>query len=213
MTLFGKSCQMLISLILLIDFQGLISQKGNGYIISGSINCVALVSGFLNVVVWQCLVLISLRYLLIHFQGQISKKGHWLHNVPFRIQWRVSKNGNSALRPCHFGKYLLTVGGDEQQEIATSPLILNMFVALFLGHIPYMYVHLSTMLECKKCEWFLSECNMSCSLLTTVTQQQMTISPSILAIYVALFWYDPIRHIGRYLECQNANNVYQSCHK
>jgi hypothetical protein len=63
----------------------------------------------------------------------------------------TSKNGNSALWACHFGKYLLTVGGDEQQEIAISPLILNIFVALFLEHIPYMYMHPSTMVEYKKC--------------------------------------------------------------
>jgi hypothetical protein len=52
-------------------------------------------------------VLISLRYSLFDFQGQISKKGN-------------------------------TVGGDEQQEIAISPLIQNIFVARFLEHIPYM---------------------------------------------------------------------------
>jgi hypothetical protein len=68
---------------------------------------------------------------------------------------------NSTLQACHFGKYLLTVGHDEQQEIAISPLILNILVAHFLECIPYMYMHLSTMLECKKCELFLSECNMS----------------------------------------------------
>ena len=38
----------------------------------------------------------------------------------------------------------------------------------FLELIPYMYVHLPTMLECKKCQQFLSQCNMSCSLLSTV---------------------------------------------
>jgi hypothetical protein len=72
--------------------------------------------------------------------------------------WRVSKNGNSALRPCHFGKYLLNVGGDEQQETSISPSILNISVARFLECIPYMDVHLSTMLECKECDKFLSEC-------------------------------------------------------
>jgi hypothetical protein len=82
--------------------------------------------------------------------------------------WQVSKNGNSALQACHFGKYLLTVGGDEQQEMARSPLILNILGALFLEYIPYMYMHPSTMLECKRSHWFLSESNMSCSLLTTV---------------------------------------------
>jgi len=41
-------------------------------------------------------------------------------------------------------------------------------------------------------------------------EQQMTISSSILVISVALFWYVLIRHIGRYLECQNANSMYQS---
>jgi hypothetical protein len=76
--------------------------------------------------------------------------------VRFKIQWRISKNGKSALRTCHFGKYLFTVGGEEQQEIAISPSILTIFVARFLEHIPYMYMHLSTMLECEKCKWFLS---------------------------------------------------------
>ena len=56
-------------------------------LLSGSINCVALVNSFLNVVVY----------------------------VHFSIQWWVSKYGNSAL--LHFGKCLLTVGGDEQEEI------------------------------------------------------------------------------------------------
>ena len=82
--------------------------------------------------------------------------------------WRVSKNGNSALQAFYFWKYLLTVGGDEQQEMAISPLILNILGALFLEYIPYMYMHPSTMLECKRSHWFLSESNMSCSLLTTV---------------------------------------------
>ena len=41
-----------------------------------SINCVAVVSGFLNVVIWWYLVLISLRYSQNNFQGQISKKGN-----------------------------------------------------------------------------------------------------------------------------------------
>ena len=54
--------------------------------------------------------------------------------------WQVSKIGNSALWPCHFGKCLLTVGGDEQQENAISPSILNVFVVCFFEHIPYMYV-------------------------------------------------------------------------
>jgi len=58
--------------------------------------------------------------------------------VRFKIQWWVSKNGKSTLWTCHFGKYLLTVGGDEQQEVAISPLILIIFVALFLEHNPYM---------------------------------------------------------------------------
>ena len=47
-------------------------KKENDYVISGSTNCVALVSSFLNVVVWEHLVLISLRYPLIDFQGWIS---------------------------------------------------------------------------------------------------------------------------------------------
>jgi hypothetical protein len=69
-------------------------------------------------------VLISLRYLLIDFQGQISKKGNWQCNVHFRIQWQVSKNGNNTLQPSHFGKYLLTVGGGEQQDIANLQYLL-----------------------------------------------------------------------------------------
>ena len=47
------------------------------------------------------------------------------------------------------GNTLLTVAGDEQQETAISPSILNTFVTHFLDYIPYMYVHLSTMLNCK----------------------------------------------------------------
>ena len=47
---------------------------------------------------------------------------------------------NSALQACHFGKYLLTVGDDEQQENAISPLILNILVVCFLECIPYMYM-------------------------------------------------------------------------
>ena len=108
--------------------------------------------------------------------------------MQWQVFWQVSKNGNSALQPCHFGKYLLTVGGDEQQETAISPSILNSFVAHFLECIPYMYMHSSMMLECKKWEYIPSECKMSCSLF-------------------------PIKHIGRYLQCQNVNSMYQSCHK
>ena len=82
----------------------------------------------------------------------------------------------SARRPCHFGKYLLTVGGDEQQETAISPSILNTFVVRFLECIAYMYMHSSMMLECKKCDFIPSECKMSCSLLTTVTATNGNIS-------------------------------------
>ena len=64
------------------------------------------------------------------------------------IQWQVSKKGNSTLQCCHFGKYLLTVGGDEQQYTAISTSILNISVAYFLEHISCMYVHSITMLEC-----------------------------------------------------------------
>jgi hypothetical protein len=127
--------------------------------------------------------------------------------VCFSIQWWVS----GALQPCHFGKYLLTVGGDEQQETAISPSVLNIFVAHFLHCIPYMYVHLSTMLECKICDYFLSECNISCSLLTTVTKWQYLHQYWLFVWHV--FWYVPIRHTGRYLQCQNVNHIYQSCHK
>jgi hypothetical protein len=46
--------------------------------------------------------------------------------------WRVSKNGNSALQACHFGKYLLTVGGDEQQEMAISVTVADHFTTLLV---------------------------------------------------------------------------------
>ena len=60
-----------------------------------------------------------------------------MFGIMIQVQPCVSKYGNSALWPCHFGKYLLTVGGDEQQENAISPSILNVFVVHFLEHIPY----------------------------------------------------------------------------
>ena len=116
----------------------------------------------------------------------------------------------SALRPCLFRKQLLTVGGDEQQEVAISPLILNIFVARFLEHIPHMDMHLSTMLDCKKCKWFLSECNMSCSLLTTMTSNKCQYLHQYWLFLWRFFWYVPIRHIGRDLECQNTNRMCQS---
>ena len=127
--------------------------------------------------------------------------------------WRVSKNGNSAHRPCHFGKYLLTVGGDEQQETAISPSILNTFVARFLECIPYMYMHSSMMLECKKCDYIPSECKMSCSLLTTVTSNKWQYLHQYWLFVWRFFCNVPIRHIGRYWQCQNVNSMYQSCHK
>ena len=65
---------------------------------------------------------------------------------------KFPKKEISALRHCLFRKKLLTVGGDEQKEIAISPFILNVSVAHFLEPIPYMYIHLSTMLEHKKCK-------------------------------------------------------------
>ncbi len=130
----------------------------------------------------------------------------------FRIQWHISKNGNSALWTCHFGKCLLTVAGDEQQEVAISPWILANFVAHFLEHIPYMYIHLSTMLECKKCDWFLSQCKMSCSLSATVMSKKCQYLHEYWLFLWRFFWDVPIRHIGRYLGCQNANSMYQSCH-
>jgi hypothetical protein len=43
----------------------------------------------------------------------------------------------------HFHRY-----HEQQEAVAISPLILNIFVACFLEHIPYMYMHLLTMLEC-----------------------------------------------------------------
>ena len=137
-----------------------------------------------------------------------------MFGIMIQVQPCVSKYGNSALWPCHFGKYLLTVGGDEQQENAISPSILNVFVVHFLEHIPYMYVHLPTMLECEKCQWVLSECNMSCSLLSTVMSNKWQyLHECWLCISVALFWNIPIIDIGRYLQCQNANVMYQSCQK
>ena len=116
----------------------------------------------------------------------------------------------SALRHCLFRKQLLTVGGDEQKEIAISPLILHVSVARFLEPIPYMYMHLSTMLEYKKCKWFLSECNMSCSLLTTVMSNKRQYLHQYWLFLWRFFWHVPIRHIGRHLGCQNANSMYQS---
>ena len=102
-----------------------------------------------------------MRYVLNNFQVQISKKE--IDNVMgFTIKWRVSKKGNSTHQHCQSWKYLLTVGVDEQQEIAISPSILNILVAHFLEHIPYMDVHLSTMLEC----------NMPSSLLSTVKSNE-----------------------------------------
>ena len=91
----------------------------------------------------------------------------------FVIQWQVPKSGNSTLWPCYFGKCLLTVGGDEQQENAISPSILNVFVVHFLQHIPYMYVHISTIQNAK-----LVSVRMQHVLLTVVNsdEQQMTIS-------------------------------------
>ena len=50
--------------------------------------------------------------------------------------WQVSKNGNSALQAFYFWKYLLTVGGDEQQEMAISPLLcFARDVAVTLSHL------------------------------------------------------------------------------
>ena len=50
------------------------------------------------------------------------------------IQWRISKNGNSALRTCHFGKCLLTVAGDEQQEVVSKTFC----ILTETGHIFYI---------------------------------------------------------------------------
>ena len=103
-------------------------------------------------------MLISWSYSLIDFQGQISKKE--IDNVMCTLgssggfpKMGIAHVGlaifaNSALQACYFGKCLLTVGDNEHKEIAISPLILNNFVALFLEHIPYMYMHLSGVLEC-----------------------------------------------------------------
>jgi hypothetical protein len=104
--------------------------------------------------------------------------------------WQVSKNGNSTLWPCYFGKCLLTVGGDEQQETAISPSILNIFVAHFLHCIPYMYVHSSMMLECK----------ISCSLLTTVMSNKWQYLHQYWLFVWRIFWYVPIRHTS---ECES----------
>ena len=98
----------------------------------------------------------------------------------------------SAHWHCLFRKQLLTVGGDEQKEIAISPLILNVSVARFLEPIPYKDMHLSTMLENKKCKWILSECNMSCSLLTTVTSNICHISLNIECFCGAFFGMSPL---------------------
>ena len=85
-----------------------------------------------------------------------------------------------------------------------------MFVARFLEHIPHMDMHLSIMLDCKKCKWFLLECNISCSLLTTVTSNKWQYLHQYWLFLWCFFWYVPIRHIGRHLECQSTNRMYQS---
>ena len=72
-----------------------------------------------------------------------------------------------------------------------------------------MDMHLSTMLECKKCNWFLSECNMSCSLLTTVTSNKCQYLHQYWLFLWHYFWHVPIRHRGRDLECQTANSMPQ----
>ena len=73
-----------------------------------------------------------------------------------------------------------------------------------------MDMHLSTMLECKKCNWFLSECNISCSLLTTVTSNKSQYLHQYWLFLWRFFWHVPIRHRGRDLECQNTNSMDQS---
>ena len=77
----------------------------------------------------------------------------------------------------------------------------------------HMYVHVPTMLECKKCQWFLSECNMSCSLLSIVTSNKWQYLCECWIFLWCLFWNIPIIDIWRYLQCQNANVMYQSCQK
>ena len=118
----------------------------------------------------------------------------------------------SVIRCC---KFLLgwLGGGDEQKEIAISPLILNVSVAHFLEPIPYMDIHLSTMLECEKSDWFLSEGNISCSLLTTVTSNICQYLNQYWLFLWRFFWHAPIRHRRRDLECQNTNSMYQSATK
>ena len=71
-------------------------------------------------------------------------------------------------------------------------------------------MHLSTMLEYKKCKWFLSECNMSCSLLLTVMSNKCQYLHQYWLFLWRFFWHVPIRHIGRHLGCWNANSMYQS---
>ena len=68
------------------------------------------------------------------------------------------------------------------------------FCGTFLEPIPCMDMHLSTMLECKKCDWFLSQCNMSCSLLTTVTSNICQYLHQYWLFLWRFFWHVPIRH-------------------
>ena len=67
-------------------------------------------------------MLISLRYSPIDFQGQISKKGNDYVMFTLGSCGAFPKKEIDALRHCLFRKCLLTVGGDEQEEIAISPL-------------------------------------------------------------------------------------------
>ena len=66
------------------------------------------------------------------------------------------------------------------------------------------------MLECEKCNWFQSECNISCSLLTTVTSNICQYLHQYWLFLWRFFWHVPIRHRGRDLECQTANSMDQS---
>ena len=102
-----------------------------------------------------------------NFQGQISKKHmckwYFLMMQPF------PKKGTPLFGLAFFGNSLLTVGNNDQQEMAISLSILSISVALLWQYVSLMYLHLSTMSQCENQQWLTSDCNMSCSLLPTVS--------------------------------------------
>ena len=154
-------------------------KKEIDYIVSGSIKSVALVSGFLNVVVWQYLMLISQRYSPINSQGwfrvnqlcslaqRLSKCGYMIvfgaDFIEISTKWFSGSNFSKEIDNvmCTLG----SIGGFPKMGIAHGSLVilgnvcsllvmmgrkklqylpylrLNIVVALFLEHIPYMYIY------------------------------------------------------------------------